>query len=187
MEKVTSVELSAAGVTRSDAHGEFSAVKGVYHVTCYGADGKLKWEEVVPNAVTTEGKNYVLDKAFAGSAFTATWYVGLINSGYTPTGSETYAAKGGTENTGYSQANRPTAAWSAASSGSKAFSAAAAFSINATSTIGGMILVAGSSTKGDSTANAGVNVLWSIGNFTGGNRSVINGDTLNVSYTTSIT
>jgi hypothetical protein len=187
MEKVTSVEMSASGLARESAHKEDSAVRGVYNVECYGADGQLKWSEIVPNAVTTEGKNYLLDKGFAGSAFTATWYVGLINSGYTPTGSETYAAKGGTENTGYSQANRPTAAWSAASSGSKAFSAAATFSINATSTIGGMILVAGSSTKGDSTASAGVNVLWSIGNFTGGNRSVISGDTLNVSYTTSIT
>jgi hypothetical protein len=146
-----------------------------------------KWRDVAINAVTAEGANFILDKGFAGSGYTATWFVGLYNSGYSPAGTETYAAKGGTENTNYSQAARPTAAWSSASARSKAFSSNAVFSINgAGGTIAGAFLVAGSSTKGDSTASAGVNVLWSIGAFSGGNKTVANGDTLNVGYSTAM-
>lgn len=184
---------SAQGVAEASARLAFGAginegahAEGFYTVECYDADGNLKWSDTIENAVCAEGKNYVLDKAFAGSAFTAAWYMGLFNSGYTPLGTETYAAKGGTEFTNYSQAARPTAAWSAASAGSKALSAAASFSINgAGGTVAGCFMVT-NATKGDSTASAGVNAIWSIGAFTGGNKVVASGDTLNVSYSTSL-
>lgn len=187
IEKAKGADAAAASFGLGAALSEIAHARGEYVVECRGADGALKWRETIKNAVVPEGKNYVLDKAFAGSGFTAAWYVGLFNSGYTVTGSETYAAKGGTEFTNYSQAARPTAAWSAASAGSKALSAAAVFSINgAGGTVAGMFLCCGSSTKGDSTASAGVNALWSIGAFTGGNKTVASGDTLNVSYSTSL-
>lgn len=139
-----------------------------------------KWADAFPNLVTTVGKNNLLDNHLAGSAYTATWYMGLVDGGSTPTyaaGDTMSSHSGWTESTAYSQANRPTAAWSAASSGSKSLSAALTFSINATATIAGCFL-ASNSTKGGTTG-----VLYSCGNFTGGNKSVANGDTLNVSYT----
>lgn len=186
IEKAHSEAATAAGIGRNSGAVERADAQGHYVVQCFGADGALKWEETIENAVCAEGKNYVLDKAFAGSSFTAAWYVGLFNATYSPTGSETYAAKGATENTNYSQSTRPAAAWGSASAGAKAFASAAVFSINgAGGTIGGMFLVT-NSTKGDSTASAGVNAIWSIGNFTGGSKTVASGDTLNVSYTTSL-
>lgn len=147
---------------------------------------ELKWADGFDNNVTVEGKNYLLDKGFAGSTYTAAWYVGIFISAYSPTGSETYAAKGCTESSAYSQANRPTATWSAASAGSKALSSAAQFSINASVTIAGCFICT-NNTKGDSTANVGVNALYSVGNFSGGDKVLGSGDTLNVSYTASLT
>jgi hypothetical protein len=186
-EKANAIDGASAGIGSLAGMIEQACAEGHYTVQCFDKDGNLKWEDTIENAVCAEGKNYVLDKAFAGSAFTAAWYVGLFNSGYSPVGTETYAAKGGTENTNYSQANRPTAAWASASAGSKSLSSAAVFSINgAGGTIAGCFLCCGSSTKGDSTASAGVNALWSIGAFSGGNKAVASGDTLNVSYSTSL-
>lgn len=185
-EKALAVAITAACIGFGAGVAEQAHAEGNYTVKCFDKDGNLKWEDTIENAVCPEGKNYVLDKAFAGSAFTAAWYVGIFNSGYAPAGTETYAAKGGTENANYSQGTRPAATWAAASAGSKALSAAAVFSINgAGGTIGGCFLCT-NSTKGDSTASVGVNALWSIGSFSGGNKTVANGDTLNVSYSTSL-
>lgn len=176
-----------ASIGRSAGIFEQAHAHGFYTVECYDAEGNLKWSDTAKNAVVPEGANYVLDKGFAGSAYTATWYVGLFNSGYSPAGTETYAAKGGTENVNYSQATRPAATWNAASARSKALSGVGAtFTINgAGGTIAGCFL-ATNSTKGDSTASAGVNALWSIGAFTGGNKVVASGDTLNVGYSTGM-
>jgi hypothetical protein len=190
MEKLNAVESRTASIGRGAAFGESAELEGVYTATCIDADGNVRWTETFENNVTSEGKIYFLNKAMAGSAYTAAWYVGLINSGYTPTGSETYAAKGGNENAAYAAATRPAAVFATATgstgTGSIAFSAAIAFVINATGTIGGIFLNSGSNVKSDQTASAGVNALLSIGNFSGGARSVLSGDTLNVSYTLSV-
>lgn len=187
MEKANANDNLGASVTRGASFHESAHAEGFYTVECRDSEGKVKWTERIENAVTTEGKNYVLDKAFSGTSYNATWYLGLHSTAaYTPTGNETYASKGVTEFTSYSNATRPTAAWAAAGSGSKAVSPSASFSINGSGTVQGAILVTGSATKGDSTASAGVNAMWSVGNFTGGSKAVTSGDTLSVSYTTSL-
>jgi hypothetical protein len=81
-------------------------------------DGEVIWTDTIPNLVTTVGKNDALDKYLAGSAYTAAWFLGLIDStSYTAVAAGDTAAShaGWTENAGYSQGARPTAAWSAAS------------------------------------------------------------------------
>ena len=93
---------------------------------------------------------------------------------------DTMVTHGGwTENTGYAAATRPAPTWNAASSGSKA-TTATAFSINASGTIGGAFMTT------DNTKGGTAGILYSAGNFTGGNRTVANGDTLNVTYTASV-
>jgi hypothetical protein len=144
-----------------------------------------KWEDVICNLVTTVGGNDALDKYLAGSAYTAAWYIGLIGTTSYTTGpalGDTSASHGGwAEDQNYSQAARPTAAFSAASGKSKALSSALTFSINATTTIKGCFLIS-NSTKGGSTGT-----LYSAGLFTGGDKGPLaNGDTLNVSYTATI-
>jgi hypothetical protein len=82
--------------------------------------------------------------------------------------------------------NRKTAVWSAATAGGKALSAAASYAITSPSTVNvkGAFLVFGTgavATKDDTNG-----VLWSAGTFSTGDKAVVNGDTLNVNYSTSL-
>lgn len=154
---------------------------GCYRVECRGADGQVKWVDYIDNLVTTVGKNDLLDKYLAGSAYTAAWFLGLIGStGYSAVAAGDTAAShaGWTESVAYSNATRPAPSWGSASAGSKA-STATAFNINATDTIKGAFLIS-NSTKSGTTG-----ILYSAGLFSGGDRAVANGDTLNVTYTAS--
>jgi len=142
-----------------------------------------KWEEEFPNLVTTVGMNDMLDKYLEGSSYTAAWYMGLIkDTSYTGVDiTDTMASHSGwLEGQDYTEGARPTAAWSSAAAGVKALSAALAFSIDATTTIKGCFLTT-ISTKGGTTG-----ILYSCGLFTGGDKAVGDGDTLNVSYSTTL-
>jgi hypothetical protein len=177
------VALAAAVALGADA-GEQLEAKGVYIARCYDKDGNLKWEDTIRNVVTTVGKNDLLDKYLAGSAYTASFFLGLIsNVSFTgnPVAGDTMASHSTwTESQNYSQAARPTAAWAAAGAGAKALSSSLTFSINATDTIKGAFL-ATNSTKGGTTG-----ILFSAGLFTGGDKPVQNTDTLQVSYSLSV-
>jgi len=181
-EKLNALDVSAVGVLRNTDLDESLGATGVYTVECVGADGQVKWSETLKNLVVTSGKNDLLDKYFAGSAYTAAWYLGLVDGASTPTyaASDTIASHAGwTESVAYSNVARPTAAWNAAASGSKA-STVTSFNINATATVAGSFLVS-NSTKSGTTG-----ILYSAGSFSGGNRAVASGDTLNVTYTASV-
>ena len=164
------------------ASGEAHA-EGRYAVECRDAAGNLRWSDGFDNLVTTAGKNDALDKYLSGSSYTAAWYVGLIGStSYSAVAAGDTAAShsGWVEDQSYSQVTRPVASFAAATGGSKSLSAAASFSINANVTIKGCILISNSA-KGGTTG-----VLYSAGLFTGGDKVVQSGDTLNVSWTGSL-
>jgi hypothetical protein len=180
-EAVNSTESTGATLMRSGTTQEQVSVKGHYDVVCM-RDGTVAWEDAIENLVVTVGKNDLLDKYFAGSTYTAGWYMGLVDGTSTPTyaAGDTLASHAGwTESTAYSGSNRITVAWNAASSGSKA-STSTSFSINGTATIAGAILT---QTQVRATTTG---ILYSAGSFTGGNRSVISGDTLLVTFTASV-
>jgi hypothetical protein len=181
-ERINSQDAASVTITRKTDLGETIGVTGRYEVECVGPDGQIKWADTIENLVMTVGKNDLLDKYFAGSAYSASWFMGLVDGASTPTyaAGDTLASHAGwTESTAYSGSNRATVAWNAAASGSKA-STATSFSINTTATIAGALLTV---TQVRATTTG---VLYSAGSFTGGNRSVTNGDTLNVTYTASV-
>jgi hypothetical protein len=181
-EKIKLTETTDVSVSKSNNLTETIGVTGHYNVKCLDSDGQVKWTDTIENLVVTVGKNDLLDKYFAGSAYTAAWYMGLVDGASTPTyaAGDTLASHAGwTESTAYSGSNRATVAWNAASAGSKA-STATSFSINATATIAGALLTV---TQVRATTTG---VLYSAGSFSGGNRSVASGDTLNVTYTASV-
>jgi hypothetical protein len=179
-EKINPVDTAAVAVAQGAGMSEQISIAGAYTVECFDTDGNLKWSDQIKNLVVTVGRNDLLDKYFQGSSYTALWYLGLIDSGGTYAAGDTMSSHAGwTENTGYSNSTRPAPTWNAAASASKS-TTATAFSINATGTIGGAFLTT-NNTKGGTTG-----ILYSAGNFTGGNRSVASGDTLNVTYTASV-
>lgn len=182
MESINVVDSQSGGIGRASFSKEELSAEGRYVVECRGADGKLKWVDLIDNLVVTVGKNDLLDKYFAGSGYTAAWYMGLVDGSSAPTfaATDTMASHAGwTESVAYSNASRPTVSWTAASAGSKA-SSAVSFSINATATIAGCFLIT-NSTKAGTTGT-----LYSAGTFTSGNKAVLSGDTLAVTYTASV-
>ena len=155
---------------------------GVFNVQCLDADGNVKWTEEFPNLVVNTGLQYLNTQVFKGVTYTAAWYMGLVNTGATYAGGNTMLSHSGwTENVGYSQAARPTMVFGTATTADPSVitSTATVFSINATSVIAGAFLTT------DSTKSGTAGTLFSAGNFTVGDRSVVTGDTLNVTYTFS--
>lgn len=150
-----------------------------------------KWAAECPNVVCTVGKNVALDAYLAGSSYTVTGpYMGLINTNASSAvAGDTMSSHAGWLEVGNANAPtytspRKTVAWSAASSGSKATSAALSFAITSSGTVGGCFLVLGSGAV--STIDNTSGTLYSAGAFTGGSKTVSNGDTLNVTYTASL-
>lgn len=181
-EKIEAAETSTNSLSMNSGMSESVGITGTYVVECFGPDGQIKWSEDIKNIVVTVGKNDLLDKYFAGSAYTAAWYMGLVDGASTPTYAiaDTMSSHAGwSESTAYSNSTRPAISWNSASAGSKA-STSTSFSINATATIIGAFVVT-NSTKGGTTG-----VLYSAGSFSAGSRSVLSGDTLNVTYTASV-
>jgi len=170
---------------RAEAHGR-------YEIECIGADGTLRWRETIENVVCTVGKNLALDTFLAGSAYTVTGpFMGLISSvSYTAvSAADTMASHTGWLEAGGANAptysgTRKTAAWSAASAGSKALSAALTFAITSSGTIKGAFLVFGSGAVNTVDNTAGT--LWSAGTFSTGDKAVVTSDTLNVSFSSSL-
>lgn len=158
---------------------------GVFRIQCIGPDGKLKWEAESHNLVVNQGLKYMNDAALDAGTQITTWYIGLYGAGASnsPAATDTMASHPGwTEVTAYTGTNRPTCTFGPATTADPSVitntGSAASFSINASTTIGGAFLT---SDAPKSPGNTGT--LFSAADFTGGDRSVSSGDTLNVTYT----
>lgn len=142
------------------------------------------------NIVTDVGSKDLLDKYFKGSAYTQTMRMSLKGTGTAVVG-DTQASHAAWLEQGLANAptytgNRPSITMNAASgAGAGARSSASpttAFAITSTGTVFGCFINNGGlATKDDTTG-----ILFSAGDFTGGSRAVINGDTLNVTYTLTL-
>lgn len=190
-EKMNGRDAVLACLTGNSGASEQMQARGFFHATLT-RDGEIIWEDEFENTVVTVGKNAMLDSALAGSAYTVTGpFMGLVSSvSFTAiSAADTMASHSGWTEAGATNAptysgTRKTAAWSAASAGAKALSAALAFTFTGAGTVKGAFLVLGSGAVNTIDSTAGV--LFSAGLFTGGDRLVANTDVLNVSYSVSL-
>jgi hypothetical protein len=185
--KAKSTDLVTGSVATNQGFGEGAAGGGVFHFKCYDKDGNLKWEDTAKNLVVNTGLQDMNTKYFKGVTYTAAWYIGLVdNSGFTAydAGDTLASHTGWAETTAYSGGNRATASFGTATTADPSVinnsGSPGAFSITGTVTVRGAFLCnvqSNASTSG---------LLFSVSNFTGGNRAVVNGDTLNVTYEFSL-
>jgi len=186
-ESITSKETTDASVIRGAKNMESVHASGTYEVTCHDTSGNLLWKDEIQNLVTTVGKNDLLDKYLAGTSYTATWYVGLISSvsysavavGDTASSHAGWREAGPTNAPNYDEATRPAATFASASGGSKSTSSASSFTIASSGTVKGAFLIS------NSTKDGTTGILYSAGLFTGGDKSVADGDVINITYTAS--
>ena len=144
-----------------------------WKVTCLDKDGNIKWEENEKNIIVTAGLNHVLDVEFHATTQVTTWYIGLKAAG-TPIAADTMASHSSwAEITDYS-GNRKEWTEGAASSGSMTNSSSVDFSITGTATVAGAFL--------NTAATGTAGTLYGVVDFSSA-RSVINGDTLQVTVT----
>jgi hypothetical protein len=153
----------------------------LFKVECFDKYGNLKWVDTFPNLVVDEGLDDALDKYLKGSSYTAAHYCGLTDGTPTVAAGDTMASHAGwVEKTDYSEGTREAMVWGAVSGKSVDNSASkASFSINGAVTVGGAFLST-NNTKGGSTGT-----LYGGGAFTGGDRTLASGDTMNVTVTAS--
>jgi hypothetical protein len=188
IEKAKASDTVGTGLITNPGSSEGAKATGKYTVECYDKDGNLKWVAETPNLVVNVGLQYMAGVALTSTAQITTWYLGLYGaaSSNNPAAGDTMSSHlGWTEVTAYSNANRPTATFAAATNANPSVvtnsASVASFNINGTDTIGGAFLTS-NNTKGGTTGT-----LFSAADFQSpGDRSVTNGDTLNVTYTLSL-
>lgn len=189
MENGNALEAVGAGLIARPTASEAGKAEGRFFVECLDENGNLKWADHIDNLIVDTGKNAMLDNVLNTTATASTnIFMGLVNGGSAPTyaAADTMASHAGwTElNITSSSGARQTPSFSAASAGAKATSSNVAFSVTSSGTVAGVFVAIGSTAVATNGSTAGT--LFSAGSFSGGNRAVVNGDTLNVSYSVSI-
>ena len=155
-------------------------LKNKWEFVCKGANGQTKWREVADNLIVTVGLQDLLTKYLKGSSYTAAWYVGIKNAG-TAVAADTMASHSSwTENVSYTESVRQTLTLGTATTADPSSvdnsSNKATFSINDTATIAGAFM------NTDSTKSGTSGTLYGVVDF-GSTRSVISGDTLEITVT----
>jgi hypothetical protein len=160
---------------------------GVFTVQCYDKDGNLKWEESSLNLVVNTGLQDMNNKYFKGIGYSAAWYLGLITgpgSGTTIAASDTLASHvGWTEFTNYAGTRPAITFGTPTTADPSVISNSASPSSFSISGAGGTVAGAFVSTAASGTSG----ILFSASDFQSpGDRVVVSGDTLNVTYTFSL-
>ena len=150
---------------------------GIFKVKCFDKNGVLRWSDVTKNIVVDEGLHHVLDLVFqlGGESANTNYYIGLAD------GTPVFAAAddltthaGWTEDLNYTEGVRQEYVEVRSNLTVDNSAAKATFSINATTTIGGAFVCS------VNTGTAGI--LFAGAAFTNGDKSVFDGDTIEVQY-----
>lgn len=180
-DKINMVDGASATMQCAGDAGDRLEMRGFYLVECFDPNGNLKWNDVIKNIVTTLGKNDMLDKYFKGSSYSQTQRMGLKGPGNYIVG-DTQVSHAGWNEVGLANAptytgNRKDVVFVAASAGTSV-TPAQSFAITSSGTVAGCFINNGGSATKDDTSG----VLFAVGDFSQGGRQVLNGDTINATY-----
>ena len=191
MEYSAATDQVSAGLITNPKAGDMVGAGGVYTVECVGADGQIKWSDTFHNLVMNGGLANMNGVYLGASTQSTTWYLGLVTgpaSNTTFSATDTLASHGATgsggwtENTDYS-GNRKAVTFGSATTANPSVitnsASPSSFAMTGTATIAGAFLC--------NVATGTSGVLFSAGDFSGSDKSVASGDTLNVTYTFSLT
>jgi len=188
-EKLKATDTVSSGLTCNTKTGEDAKATGLFEIKCHDKDGNLKWEAQSKNLVVNVGLQYMAGTALDGATARVTaWFLGLYGaaSSNNPAAADTMTSHAGwTEVVAYSNVTRVAATFAVATTANPSVvtntASPAVFNINGTATVGGAFLTSGSAKSG----TAGT--LFSAADFgSPGDRSVVNSDTLSVTYTFSL-
>jgi len=182
--------VSASLVSRPGS-AERVGAGGVFTVTCHGPDGQVKWADSFHNLVVNQGLQDMNSKYFKGAGYTAAWYLGLVTgpgSGTAFAAADTLASHAGwTENTAYTTSGgagiRAAVTFGTATTAdpsvlnNSASPSVFTMTSNAQTIAGAFLASVSSGTSG---------ILFSAGDFTGGDKIVDSGDSLSVTYSFSL-
>jgi hypothetical protein len=185
-EKASSTDTVSAGLVARTGADSSARAGGIFHVQCLDKDGNLKWETSEHNLVVNEGLQNMNTQYFKGSAYTAAFFLGLVTgpgSGTTFAAADTLASKAWTEFTDYSGSRKAVTFGTATTADPSVISNSASPSSFTISGAGGVVAGAFLCTVSSGTSG----VLFSESDFQSpGDRTVVSGDTLNVTYTFSL-
>ena len=181
--------FNASANLRKQLEDGGTSAHGIWKAVAKDPDGNIKWVEEWTNLITNEGLAKLLDytlKLTSNTSQTA-WYIGLTDGTPTAANADTMTSHTGwTEVTTYDETVRET--WTdGAITGTTTASvdnsgSAAVFTISSNSTtIGGAFLVSTSSKAGTS------GVLYAVGAFTAGDKTLDDDDTLTITATFTAT
>lgn len=182
-------DTTESGLMMNSQSHEGLKATGKFLIECYDKDGKLKWTDESKNLVVNVGLQYMAGTSLDGSTARITsWYLGLYGaaSSNNPAAGDTMSSHAGwTEVTDYTEATRPAATFVAATTANPSVvtnsASKAQFTMNATVTVGGAFLTS-NNTKGGTSGT-----LFSAKDFSSpGDRSVVSGDVVLVTYTFSL-
>jgi hypothetical protein len=190
IEKTKGADVVSSGLTCNTKAGDAAQAAGAYHVECRDKDGNLKWAAETENLVVNAGLAYMAGSALTSVTQITSWYLGLVTgpgSGTTYAAGDTMSSHAGwTEFIAYSNSTRVAATFATATTANPSVAtntaSPAVFNINgAGGTVAGAFLTSGSAKSGTT------GTLFSAADFgSPGDRSVVNGDTLSVTYQFSL-
>jgi len=186
-DKAYSGDSASAGLVAKTGFNEAANGGGVYHVQCLDKDGNLKWEDTMHNLVVNEGLQDMNTNYFKGSTYSAAFFLGLVTgpgAGTAYAAADTLLIHGGwTEFTNYSGSRKAITFGTATSADPSVISNSASPSSFSISGAGGIVAGAFLCTVASGTSG----ILFSEADFQSpGDRTVVSGDTLNVTYTFSL-
>jgi hypothetical protein len=188
-DKAHSSDAVSSGLICGPAAPEGAMALGKFTMSCYDKDGKLKWSAEEKNLVVNVGLQYMCSVALTAGATAqpqiTAWYIGLYGAGASnnPAAGDTLLSHAGWTEVNPYTGNRKACTFVAATTANPSVAtnsaSVASYAITGTQVVGGAFLC--------SAASGTTGTLFSAADFSApGDRSVVSGDTLNVTYTLSL-